>query len=166
MRHREDVQRVEDPCLEPPPSHERELRGMARRRARPHPRPGSASDDDSTACAGSRIYTYRLPASYQVERDVSGAGRAGAWFQFRLGSLFHRRALAHRCSTTDPRKADLFFVPAWNGAMPRLSNPLMAASCAEFPRGSAVHSSVLFERLRADVGFDALRARGAQLQKC
>jgi len=72
------------------------------------------------------LYTYQLPGSYRDSPHGLGKAihirnrvNAPLWDtdQYSLGSLLYERALAYRCRTRDPSNADLFFVPAFKGAL-------------------------------------------------
>ena len=62
--------------------------------------------------------------------------------QYSIASLIYERALAYRCRTHDPARADLFFVPAFK---PRLA---VANGCAE---PGAHQKRALIQRLRIEL---------------
>lgn len=112
------------------------------------------------------LFVYDLPPAYRV-RGRNARANDGKNFTFSeypvpmsldwmydVATIFYLRALSYSCHVTDPAKADLFYVPAYNTEM----TPHPSSFCAEV-RGSANHHTALYDRLVAQAG-GALQERG------
>jgi len=123
-------------------------------------------------CGSSRrpwLFLYDLPSSYRV-RGPLVRGNDGKKFTFPgypasnalsldstydMGRVFFDRAMAYPCRVTDPKRAQLFYIPAFNTELS--AHP--SSFCGESPQASANHHSALYDRLHSAAA-GALEARG------
>ena len=128
----------------------------------------SPSSTTTTSCRP-RLYVHGIPGAYRDSRwdrfhmnaEPFGEKVAGAAFlpgfpasvklwnsgQFSTAELMFQRALSHGCRTDNASIADLFFVPAYSGAL-RASPVSPGENCVVRVPEERVSGSALIDRLR------------------
>ena len=137
-----------------------------------------ASTSSSTTCRP-RLFVYDLPPRYRYEGRAEGQGfppplnlteplrgfppsvELRAADTYVAGGIFLARALAYRCRTLNPSKADLFFIPAFTDHIGGRPGAICADASLNTNTGKMTNCSRdrLFERLEAAAP-GALHARG------